>query len=240
MREELLLLNQVENLLGISFRNKKFLDQALTHRSYPNENPEWQLGDNERLEFVGDSILEFVVRSYLFRNFPWASEGALANLKSALVNNRMIAQVAEEIGLEGKFIKMSCGQREDFERGEFKTRILATVFEAIIGAIYFDRSTQAAELFINEHLLPKLTTIQEKKLYLHPKGYLQEITQELLHLTPTYRILRQDQEEGVYVMGVFLGDRLVGQGQDQSRARASEEAAREALEKEFKISLPRR
>ncbi len=229
-----------ESRIEIVFRNKGFLIQALTHRSYLNEGPRHRWGHNERLEYLGDAALGFIVTQYLFKHFPQEGEGVLTNLRSALVNTRTLSEVGEEIGI-AEFILMSKGEREQFiQEAASRRRIMANAIEALVGAIYLDRNLGTVEIFILEYLIPKLQGIMAKMTILDPKSFLQELAQEKLRVTPRYEtISREGPEHDVcWTMGVFLGERMIGQGQGKNKAEAEQEAARQALVKEFRTSSP--
>ncbi len=220
----------LEKEIGVEFKDKNKLIQAFCHRSYLNENPDFDLGHNERVEFLGDAVLELVVTSYLYFNYPDRSEGELTTWRAALVNTKVIGELANELGFQ-EYILLSKGERR--ENGKARTHLLADVFEAFVGAIYLDSGYDAAKKFIEEKLITKLPYIIEKGLYRDPKSELQEKTQEEVGVTPAYKILQETgpDHQKHFVMGVFLEENLVGRGEGCSKKEAEEEAAKEALEK---------
>lgn len=231
-------LDEVQQIIGIVFRKPQILQQALVHRSYVNEHPGFD--HNERLEFLGDAVLECVVTAYLFKTYPRLSEGDLTNLRAALVNSVHLAQVAEELGL-GRYLLLSKGEQQDMDRhSRSRPYLLANMLEAIIGAIYCDWSMGTAELFCLEFLLPRLETIRRLKLYLEPKSQLQELLQEQQHVTPKYRVLAESGPDHyrLFTVGVFFGERLVAQATGESKSRAQTRAATVALKQEFNVELP--
>ncbi len=220
----------LEERLGISFKNKKLLIQAFCHRSYLNENPEFNLGQNERMEFLGDAVLELAVTSYLYFNFPDKSEGELTSWRASLVNTKEIGDTAETLGFES-FLLLSKG--ESREKGRARICIMANTFEALIGAIYLDRGYKVAAKFIEENLITKLPKIVKLGLYRDPKSELQERTQEDIGITPTYGVIEESgpDHQRHFKVGVFVNDFLMGEGKGWSKKEAEEEAAKEALSK---------
>jgi ribonuclease-3 len=222
-------LSKLEQKLGIKFKNKDLLMEALTHRSYLNENPSWKTSHNERLEFLGDAVLELVVTENLFNRFPDYPEGQLTSLRAALVNYQTMAKVARDIDLE-KFILLSRGEAKDV--GRAREVILANAMEALIGAIYLDSTYQEAKKIIEQFIIkPNLEEIIEGGLYKDPKSHLQEIVQEKLKLTPTYEILEEwgPDHKKIFKMGVYFGEKLAAEGECYSKQEAEIEAARNAL-----------
>ena len=173
----------LEEKLGVVFGNKDLLTQALTHRSYLNENPDFELGHNERLEFLGDAVLELIVTEELYKRFPDKPEGDLTSFRAALVNSNMLAEIGAELNIND-FLLLSRGEAKD--EGRARQFILANAFEAIIGAIYLDQRYVGAESFIHRVLLPHLDEVLEKKLYKDSKSFFQESSQERVGITPTY------------------------------------------------------
>jgi len=215
----------------VEFEDKNLLIQAFCHRSYLNENPDFDLGQNERLEFLGDAVLELAVTSYLYFNYPDKTEGELTTWRAALVNSKVIGELAGELGFQD-YILLSKG--ESRENGRSRLYILADVFEAFVGAMYLDRGYETTKEFIEKNLVAKLPRIIELGLYRDPKSELQEKTQEEVGITPVYKILRETgpDHQKHFVMGVFLEEDLVGKGEGCSKKEAEEEAAKEALDKE--------
>lgn len=222
-------LSPLEEKLGNVFVNKDLLIQALTHRSYLNENPEFGLGHNERLEFLGDAVLELVVTDELYKRFPDKPEGDLTSFRAALVNSNMLAEIAAKLDIND-FLLLSRGEAKDV--GRARQFILANAFEAITGAIYLDQRYEGAESFIHRVLLPHLDEVLEKKLYKDPKSLFQESAQEYANITPTYEVIREwgPDHDKHFVVGIFLGDELVAEGEGLSKQTAQEDAARKGLE----------
>ncbi len=218
----------LEERLGFSFRNRALLQQALVHRSYLNEHHDFSLGHNERLEFLGDAVLELVVTEYLYAHYD-NPEGELTNWRAALVNSVMLSQYAKEIGLE-EFLYLSRGEAQD---GQKKARayILADAYEAVIGAIYLDHGYDQAKQFIEDRILTHLPSILEHKLYLDPKSRFQEASQERLATTPVYKVLEESgpDHDKRFCVGVFLGDTMVADGIGSSKQEAQVAAADAAL-----------
>ena len=221
---------QLEAKIGASFKNKDLLKEALTHRSYLNERPSWPLPHNERLEFLGDAVLELVISEDLFRTFPDFPEGQMTMLRAALVNYQMLARVAGDIDLNS-FLLMSRGENRD--RGKAREVILANALEALIGAIHMDLGFEAARTFIRRFILIYLEEILATKSYKDAKSELQEIVQERLRNTPTYKVLEEHgpAHQRTFVIGVFFGDEQVAQGSGTSKQEAETAAAKKALEK---------
>src|SRR3989338_6887245 len=181
-------LSPLEKILGIKFKNKELLQQAVVHRSYLNENSSYRLEHNERLEFLGDAVLELVVTQHLYNTYP-NPEGELTNWRASLVNSKMLASLSKEIKVEDHLL-MSKGESKD---GNSKARdyILANAFEAIVGAMYLDQGYDASYAFIEKLLFPKLEPIIENELFKDPKSKFQEFAQEKMGLTPTYRVMEE-------------------------------------------------
>jgi len=219
----------LEKKLNIKFKNKDFLIQAFVHRSYLNENPDFYLPHNERLEFLGDAVLELVVTEYLYQNYPKKSEGELTNWRAALVNSKELAKVSKNLEFND-FLLLSKGEAK--ETGKARQYILANTFEAFIGAVYLDQGYQACKNFIEEYLIKELPEIIEKGLYKDAKSRFQEEAQERLRITPTYKILEEWGPDHAkhFISGVFLGKQLIAKGEGSSKQESEEEAAKNALE----------
>ncbi|MDA1334959.1 MAG: ribonuclease III [bacterium] len=222
--------DDLEKKLGITFKDKDYLLQALTHRSYLNENPSFRLGHNERLEFLGDAVLELVVTAALYKKYPEKPEGELTSLRAALVNGDTLAQAAGEIGLND-FMLLSRGEKKD--TGRARSYILANAYEAFVGALYLDQGHKSCEEFIAKTILVKVDEVVEHKLWKDPKSMLQEEAQEQEGVTPTYRVLGESgpDHEKLFEVGVFLGKEQVGRGNGLSKQEAEEKAAEAAIEK---------
>ena len=221
-------LSSFESTLGFEFKNKDLLLQALTHRSYLNEKPNFRLGHNERLEFLGDAVLELVVTEALYEQFPDKPEGELTSFRAALVNANMLSDVASDLGVND-FLLLSRGEAKDV--GRARQYILANAFEAIVGAMYLDQGYQPTKEFIHRVLFPHLGEVLEKKLYKDPKSLFQERAQEVTGITPSYDVLREwgPDHDKHFVVGIYLGSELVAEGEGPSKQIAEAEAARNGL-----------
>lgn len=217
-----------QDRLEVNFRDIALLAQVFVHRSYLNENPSFPLNHNERLEFLGDAVLELVVTEYLFQTYP-NPEGDLTNWRSALVKGQMLAEVALELNM-GDLLYLSKG--EEKSGGKSRAYILANTFEALIGAIYLDQGYDAAKKFVTTYLLGRLPDILAKGLHVDPKSRLQELAQEEKGVTPSYKVLTEagpDHAKQFHV-GVFLRDLQIGDGLGSSKQTAEQAAASKALE----------
>lgn len=214
--------------IGVKFKDENLLKQAFTHRSYLNENPDWPIPHNERLEFLGDAVLELAVSEFLFQKFPEKPEGELTSLRAALVNADSLAEAGENLKLND-YLLLSKGEAKDFGRG--RLYILANTYEAVVGAIYIDRGYKQAENFIKSTLLPKIEEVFEKGLFKDPKSLFQEKAQEISEITPTYKVLEEwgPDHEKQFRVGVYLGEELVAEGEGPSKQLAELEAAKLAL-----------
>jgi len=221
---------KLEKNLKIKFKSKKLLEQAFVHRSYLNENPGCKLEQNERLEFLGDAVMELVVTSYLFKKYPKNPEGDLTSWRAALVNSKMLSEVAFRLGFNDYLI-LSKGESQD--NGRARQFILANTLEAIIGAIYLDKGYNKAENFIEENIICELKRVLEEKLYVDPKSYFQEQAQGKMGVTPNYKVRSEEGPDHCkkFVVGVYLGDSLIAEGDGPSKQAAQEDAARKALKK---------
>ena len=225
-------LSSLEKKTGHQFKNINLLKEALTHRSYLNENPSWGKdflsSHNERLEFLGDAVLELIVTEVLFKDYPNSAEGELTSIRSALVNYQMLADVSREIVLSD-YILLSRGEAKD--TGKAIDVILANAFETLIGAIYLDGGYEAAGKFINSFVMKRVAEVMEKELYRDPKSFLQEIIQEKMKITPTYDVISEKGPDHakVFRVGVYFGTQLIGEGEGYSKQEAEVEAAKVAL-----------
>lgn len=221
-------LSLFESKIGVQFKDQDLLLQALTHRSYLNENPSFRVGHNERLEFLGDAVLELVVTEELYARFPDRPEGELTSFRAALVNAKMLADVGTGIGIND-FLLLSRGEAKDV--GRARQYILANAMEALIGAMYLDQGYDVTRDFIHRAVLSHLPEVLEKKLYKDPKSLFQEEAQERVGITPTYEVVREwgPDHDKHFVVGVFLGAELVAEGEGASKQQAQEEAARAGL-----------
>lgn len=213
--------------LGFEFQNIDLLVTALTHRSYVNEHRKSVSEHNERLEFLGDAVLELVVTDFLFNNYSEA-EGILTSWRAALVRTESIGEAGQKLGYE-PLVRMSRGEKQGSERA--RLQILANAFEAVIGAIYLERGYNDAEAFIQKHIVSKLGTILKEGSWRDPKSHLQEVMQKVDNVTPRYVVLDEvgPDHDKVFTLGVYAGDRLVSKGVGPSKQAAQQEAAKAAL-----------
>lgn len=220
--------SKLEKLVGIEFSNQDFLTQAFIHRSYLNEHPEIKLDHNERLEFLGDAVLELITTEYLYNNYP-NSEGELTSWRAALVNSKMLSKIAGELELE-KYLLLSKGEAKD--TGRARQYILANALEAFIGAAYLDKGFTAAQELILKYIIKELPRVLETEAYADPKSRFQEEAQDKAGITPTYEVLEETgpDHDKTFVVGVYLDKELVAQGKGSSKQEAQENAARSALE----------
>lgn len=222
-------LADLETRLGYTFGDKSLLTRALTHRSYLNENPDLPYLDNERLEFLGDAILDFVAAEYLYQRFPEMSEGDLTSLRAALVKGETLARFAAELGVP-PYVLMSRG--EDSAGGRTRVPLLAGCFEAIVGALYLDRGLDAARALVLRFLNPEADRAHRERLDRDPKSMLQEMSQGHLQVTPQYRLVetRGPDHAKEFTVEVVIQDQVYGRGTGRSKQVAEQEAARVALE----------
>jgi ribonuclease-3 len=216
------------NVLKLDFEDIDLLILALTHRSYVNEHKKSVKEHNERLEFLGDAVLELVVTEYLFKNFPEEQEGILTSWRAALVRTESISEAGSKLGFQ-PLIRMSKGEKQGGDRA--KKQILANAFEAVVGAIYLEKGYDAAQVFINEHIIKKLPGILDAESWRDPKSYLQEVSQRVDNHTPQYKVLDETgpDHDKIFTLGVFVGEKLLAKGQGASKQAAQQEAARLAL-----------
>jgi len=221
--------SELEQKIGFSFKDKDLLLTALTHRSYINENPDWRLDHNERLEFLGDAVLELVVTEYLYKNYP-NPEGEMTNWRAALVNANILSKITAEFDLNS-YVLLSRGEAKD--TGRARQYILANAMESLIGAMYLDQGYEPCEKFISKFILKELPMIIEKRLYRDPKSLFQEIAQDKVGITPTYEVLKEWGPDHArnFEVGVFLEKEMAGVGQGPSKQEAQQQAAEDALTK---------
>lgn len=221
--------SKFEEVIGIIFKDKDVLKQAFTHRSFLNENPSKGLKHNERLEFLGDAVLELIITEHLYKKYPEKAEGEMTSLRAALVNAIMLSEVASEIKL-GDFLLLSKGETKD--TGKARQYILANTFEAVVGAIYLDQGYGVTHGFLEKYLFPKLEKIVNEKLWIDAKSLFQEKAQDATGITPSYSVIKEEGPDHAknFTVGVYLGDELIGQGEGSSKQEAEQSAARKALE----------
>jgi ribonuclease III, bacterial len=215
--------------IGFEFSNIELLITALTHRSYVNEHKKSVSEHNERLEFLGDAVLELVTTDFLYKNYP-EPEGILTSWRSALVRTESIGEAGESLGYS-PLVRMSRGEKNGSERAH--QVILANAFEAVVGAIYLEKGYDAAERFIRDNIIMKLDSILAEESWRDPKSYLQEIAQREDGVTPVYKVIGEDgpDHDKVFTLGVFVGEKLMGQGEGPSKQAAQQIAATKAIEK---------
>ena len=220
---------ELEKKLDTKFKNKDLLTQAFVHRSYLNENPNFHLSQNERLEFLGDAVLELVVTENLYNTYPDKAEGELTSWRAALVNAKMLSEVAKKLEFND-FLLLSRGEKK--ETGKSREYILANTMESFIGALYLDQGLKAAAKFIIKHILSELPRVLESNLYQDAKSHFQEIAQEKTGITPAYSVLKEWGPDHIkhFKIGVYLNKELVAQGQGSSKQEAEQDAATNGLE----------
>lgn len=214
-------------VFGYEFKNIELLITALTHRSYVNEHKKSVSGHNERLEFLGDAVLELAVTDFLFNNYQ-EPEGTLTSWRAALVRTESIAEAGDRLGYE-HLLRMSKGEKQGSERA--RQQILANSFEAVIGAIYLERGYADAEIFINKHITAKLESIIVEGSWRDPKSHLQEVSQRIDSATPQYKVLEEvgPDHDKIFTLGVYVGKKLMGKGSGHSKQMAQQMAAQAAL-----------
>lgn len=222
------LLTVLERKIRVKFKNKELLHTVFVHKSYINEHKKEIKEDNERMEFLGDAVLELVTTEYLYETFTDTGEGKLTSFRSALVKGKHLAKVARELKL-GEYLLLSHG--EEKSGGHDKDFLLANTLEALIGAIYLDRGFKTAHKFIGTFILTNLSEILRKGLHVDSKSLFQELAQDRLNITPIYNVLSQSgpDHNKVFEVGAFIGEELVGKGKGSSKQNAEQEAAKDAL-----------
>lgn len=219
----------LEKKLGLKFKNKDLLTQAFTHRSYLNENPDSKQDHNERLEFLGDAVIELIVTEHLYKDHPDKKEGDLTNWRAALVNAKMMTSVADNLGFND-FLLLSKGESK--ETGKARAYILANTFEAFVGALYLDSGYKPCDEFIQKNLLSNLAEIVKEGSYKDAKSKFQEEAQERVSITPSYKVIKETgpDHNKKFIVGVYLGEEVVAEGQGSSKQEAEEAAAELALD----------
>lgn len=210
------------------FKNKKLFEQAFTHRSFLNETRE-QLSSNERLEFLGDSIVSFVVSQYLYLQFPQFEEGALTNIRSLMVNTKSLAVIARELDF-GSYLRLSKGEEES--KGRQNQSLLADCFEGFVGALFLDQGVDAVIDFLSVVLLPKAEEIIKNKSFKDPKSLLQELVQSKRQNSPFYKVLSEfgPAHAKRFKIGAYIDGKMVSEGEGKSKRDAEENAAQKALD----------
>jgi ribonuclease-3 len=221
---------EVEEKLGITFKDPKLLKTALTHRSYLNEHRGMHLENNERLEFLGDAVLELIISSELFKKYPKKPEGELTAIRSALVRTESLAQESRLLEI-GEHVLMSKG--EEVSGGKDKDFILANLYEAVLGAIYLDQGIEVCREFVKRTVLKKLNRVIDQELFIDPKTRVQELIQAKYKVTPTYTLIKQrgPDHDRTFTVGLKVGKKLMTKGTGISKQKAEEDAARKCIEK---------
>ncbi|TAL49276.1 ribonuclease III [Patescibacteria group bacterium] len=220
-------IDQFEKKARVIFQDKNLLGQAFVHRSYLNENRDFPLGHNERLEFLGDAVLELVTTEYLYRKYPDKTEGEMTSLRSALVNANTLYVVGVNLGVND-YLLLSRGETKD--TGRARQYILANTIEAIIGAVYLDQGYETAKKFIYEHITPLIEKIISEGSWIDAKSRFQEQAQDVVGVTPLYKTLKEigPDHDKHFTVGVYLGSELIAEGEGDSKQNAEQEAARRA------------
>jgi ribonuclease-3 len=218
-----------EEKIGCTFKNTDLLAQAFIHRSFLNENPRIGFDHNERLEFLGDAVLELVVTDFLYKEYPESPEGELTSYRAALVNAVTLAEVAQGVGMND-YLFLSRGEAKD--TGKARQYILANAFEALVGAIYLDQGYDAAEGFISRVLHVRTNEIVKNKLWRDSKSLVQEKAQEHLGVTPSYKVIRETgpDHDKHFTIGIYFGNEKIAEGRGHSKQESEQAAARSALE----------
>jgi ribonuclease-3 len=221
-------IKRLEKKLGVVFRDKSLLQRALTHRSYLNEHPEFPFEDNERLEFLGDAVLDFVTGEYLYHRFPEQREGSLTSLRSVLVRRTTLADFARQWDL-GSHLMMGHGEAETGGRNRAAT--LCAAFEAVVGALYLDQGIDSVQHMIEPLIVPQITRTLQERLDKDPKSSLQELAQGRMHRTPRYRTVSESGPDHAkeFTVEATIGGQIFGEGKGHSKQQAAQEAARAAL-----------
>lgn len=219
----------LQESIGVTFKSQELLHSAFYHRSYLNEARQIK-ESNERLEFLGDAVLSFLTSEYLYKKFPEFPEGTLTNIRSGLVKTKSLADVAATLGL-GELLFLSHGEEES--GGRKNQSLLADCFEALLGALYLDQGIEVARTYLTRFLFPNAQEIVDKKLYVDFKSYLQEVVQQEIKISPTYKVVRSEGPDHAktFWIDVIVGDKTIGSGSGHSKQEGEQAAASDALEK---------
>lgn len=222
-------LNEIQEKLNITFKNSDILKLAFVHRSYLNETKDKSIISNERLEFLGDAVLQFISSSYIYKLVPEFSEGELTNLRARVVNTESLASETSRLDLS-QYLYISKGEKEVAKESNY---ILANLFESIIGAIYLDQGLEACEKFLMTNLFYKISEILSEGRLKDPKSQFQEFSQEKYNITPVYTLLAEEgpDHDKRFTIGVYVDDKLKGTGKGSSKRKAEQSAAQDALDK---------
>ena len=229
MKKQMEKFNDIQKNIGITFKNPQLLEIALTHRSYLNEHQGANIENNERLEYLGDAVLELIISDYIFRKYPGKAEGELTSIRSAVVRTESLAEESRKLGV-GENLQMSKGEKDS--GGEEKPYLLANLYEALLGAIYLDAGYEECLYFVKRTLFKKIKRIISQKLFIDPKTKVQEIMQRKHRITPTYEILKEEgpDHNKSFTVALFMGDRKVVEGEGASKQKAEENAATNAID----------
>lgn len=222
--------SEFERKINIKFKNQALLRVAFTHRSYLNENRAMGNQHNERLEFLGDAVVELAVTDFLYKKFPGRDEGELTSFRAALVNATTLSDLASSLSMND-YLLLSKGESKDV--GRARQFILANTFEAFVGALYLDQGMEACVSFLESYLFPLTDGIVEGRLWQDAKSFFQERAQDEVSITPSYKLIRENgpDHDKQFTIGVYIGNELVAEGEGKSKQEAEQSAARAALEK---------
>jgi ribonuclease-3 len=222
-------ISDFEKSIGVEISDKSLLETVFIHRSYLNEHRSLDIEHNERLEFLGDAVLELCTTEYLYKTFPDKAEGEMTNWRSALVKGESLSTEAKRLGMN-ELLKTSRGESKN--TGKARDLLLANTLEALIGCIYLDKGYQVSYDFVEKNVVYKLPNILKNGLYYDPKSKFQEMSQDQLGITPTYEMISESGPDHakIFVMGAYINNNKVGEGQGASKQRAQSEAASNALE----------
>ena len=221
---------KIEKNIQITFKNRELLDIALTHRSYLNEHKDLELQNNERLEFLGDAVLELIISDYLFTTYIDKPEGDLTNIRAAIVRTESLAEESRKLGF-GEFLKMSKGEEDS--GGRDKDYLLANTFEAVLGAIYRDQGFEVCKEYLQRTILQKVEHIVSEELYIDPKTQAQELIQAQYKVTPVYEVIKEEgpDHDKRFTVALVISGKRITTGEGTSKQKAEEDAARNAVKK---------
>jgi len=230
MKKQMEKFNDIQKNIGLTFKNPELLEVALTHRSYLNEHQGAKLENNERLEYLGDAVLELIISDYIFKKYTDKAEGELTSIRSAVVRTESLAEESRRLGI-GENLKMSKGEKDS--GGKDKDYLLANAYEAVLGAIYLDSGIEECIKFVHRTLIPKIDHIVEHHLFIDPKTQAQEIIQARYKTTPTYVIVKEEgpDHDKKFTVALLINKKEKAQGQGTSKQKAEENAALAAIEK---------
>ena len=220
---------ELQTKLNVQFKNIDLLDNAFVHRSFLNEHKGDGIENNERLEFLGDAVLELIISAYLFEHYPEKPEGELTNIRAAVVRTESLAEESRNLGF-GEYLKMSKGEEDS--GGKDKDYLLANTFEAVLGAIYLDQGFDVCVDYLNRTLLQKVSTIVENNLFIDPKTQAQEMIQAEFKVTPIYEVVKEEgpDHDKTFTVALMVNGKEMGRGSGTSKQKAEEAAAEKALE----------